>query len=169
MAKHKDLEKAVHDALAALATVKRIVDEQDFARLTADERKTINGRMRTEEDSALVAVFDTVDAFPGHFMALADKDGGKDPKKVETEPSRSALTRRMLLAPLSTLIEEIGLRVSDELLVTTADAKDFAQAAYAIAKANAPSDEKLRKAIAPALDFYARQARRGAPKAATAK
>ena len=153
------VEGAVLKARAAVKAAKEALAAVGLARLTAEERKVSLGRLREGEASALEAILDTVDAHPDIFVSLADRDGGKDPEALETEPTRAALARVATLAPLESELEDLLLAVSDDRLASAAFVKSVTVPAYGIAKANAPVSPKLRKSVAGALDFYGKAAR----------
>ena len=49
---------------------------QGLVTLDADGRKHSNGRLREEEEDAMLAILDAADSRPDLFQELADKDGG---------------------------------------------------------------------------------------------
>ena len=155
-----ELTLAVATARAAVKAAKTALAAVDLAKLTADERLHTSGRLREGEDRAIVALLDAMDKHAPTFQALADRDGGTDPRAVETAPVRSALERRALLAPLAEELEELLTAVNDDVLACADKAKALSVPAYAIARANATVDAKLRKSVSPTLDFYAKLARR---------
>jgi len=153
------VDGAVRTALAALATAKAALAGVGLARLTAEERKVSAGRLREEEPKALEIILNTVDAHPALFASLADRDGGADPSALETGPARAGLARFAKLAPVEQALEELLTSISDDRLAAASFVKSVTVPAYGIAKANAPVNPKLRKAVAGALDFYGRVAR----------
>lgn len=154
------IEAAVATARDALKVAKAALAKVNLAKLTAEERKFSPGRLRDGESDVMVVLLDTIDEHAPTFHSLADRDGGVDPAALETGPSREALQRRALLAPLATELEELLTSVNDDVLVSAATAKVLTVPAYAIAKANAPVNAKLRKSVSSALDFYAKLSRR---------
>lgn len=167
----KALESAVQKARLAVGKVMDELVEHDLASLTPDDRAHSSGKLREGEDVAMTAILDTVDKHTGLFASLAPHDHGDDDKMVETGPARTALARRALLAPLAKELDGLLTRVSDDMLASGEKAKDVTVPAYAIIKANADISSELRKSAAPAIGFYAGQARRArskkAPKPAT--
>jgi hypothetical protein len=155
-----DIESVVATAIEHIRAAKAALATVDLAKLTADERKFVSGRLREGEPAALKTLLDAIDEHPAVFQSLADRDGGKDPNVLETAPSREALVRRDLLAPLGDELEALSNAVSDDLLVSAALVKGLTVPAYAIAKANASVNTKLRKSISSALDFYSKTGRR---------
>jgi hypothetical protein len=140
-----------------IALAKQMLAELNMmglASLTVEERAHSNGKLREGEADAVSTVFDAVDAVPGVFASLADKDGGSDPEVVETAPARAALARSQQLAPFVALIETIGQRASDDVLASASTAKALSIPAYAIGRTNASLNKPLRTAIAPAISFY---------------
>ncbi len=154
------IEDAVATALEGIRAAKAALAKVDLAKLTSEERKVSSGRLREGEAAVLHVVLDTVDEHPAMFVSLADRDGGTDPEALETGPSREALNRRDLLAPLSDELEALLSAISDDILVSAAAAKALTVPAYAIIRANAPVNAKLRRSASSALDFYAKAARR---------
>lgn len=148
----------VQKLVASVAQVGAAVDALGLPALTDEERRTAIGKLRAGEADAMVAIFDAMDAFPGVFAPLAAKDGGVDPNKLETEPAREALADSQSLGPLADELQTVAARVADAVLALATQAKEVSVPAYAIGKAGAASDAKLRKAMAPALDFYGRPA-----------
>jgi hypothetical protein len=130
--------------------------------LTAEEREHASGRLRVGEDVALEAILDTMDAFPGVFQSLAAKDGGTDDSAVETGPARGALAQGQALQPLAAIAQQIAQLAGDAVLGSFSQVKDLTVPAYAIGKASASHDASVRKALAPALDFYGATARKRA-------
>lgn len=165
-------EKTLQQAHKSLVQVANALDGAGLTSLTDDERQHTAGRLRQGEDKAMHAILDCMDAMPSLFASLADKDHGKDPNKVETLPAREALARAQSLIPIVEAADRIARMLADDLLAAVAKARDVTVPAYAIAKANASANAKLRGKIAPAMDFYARTSRRKpgkAPKTGNAK
>jgi hypothetical protein len=128
--------------------------------LTAEERATASGRLRGGEDVALLAILDTMDAFPAVFQSLAAKDFGTDDTAVETAPSRAALAQGEALQALVATAQQLAQSLSDAVLAAFTQVKEVTVPAYAIGKASAVNDAAVRKVLAPALDFYGAQSRR---------
>ncbi len=149
--------KTAHDAVRA---ARMALSAIDLAQLTADERLHSGGRLRDGEEAALTTLLDTIDAHGPTFQSLADRDGGGDPTALETGPARAALARRALFAPLATELEALLTSVNDDVLASADVVKQLTVPAYAIAKANAPVNAKLRKSVSGALDFYKKLAKR---------
>lgn len=150
-----DATKALHALRAALPAL---------VSLTAEERSVSIGKLREDEPDAITSVLDTVDAHPQHFTALAERDAGTDPTKVETTPSRDALAKAALLAPFAYELEDFATEVDDTLLALNGAAREFSIAAYGIGRAVAKQDKQVKRTLAKALDFYSaipRTSRRG--------
>jgi hypothetical protein len=160
---------AIADVLATAQAMRASLDALDLASLTEEERKHSAGKLRTGEPAAMTTILDAVDAFPQAFSALAAKDNGTNPSVVETAPSRASLARSQTLAPLAIVLESLVTRVSDDMLASAAAAKDVTVPAYAIGKANAASDPKVRKSLATAIDFYTKASRHTAKSTKSAK
>jgi formiminotetrahydrofolate cyclodeaminase len=157
---------AIADVLATAQAMRASLDALDLASLTEEERRHSAGKLRNGEAAAMTTILDTVDAFPQAFEALAPKDNGVNPNVVETAPSRASLARSQTLAPLAIVLESLVTRVSDDML---ASAKEVTTPAYAIGKANAASNPKVRKSLATAIDFYTKASRHTSKPAKTAK
>jgi hypothetical protein len=157
--------KVIQQAQALAAAIEGL----GLTALSDEERKHSIGKLRNGEAKAMTSVLDAVDRFPGFFASLADKDGGKDPTQVETAPARDALARSEAISPLVSLLEGMVLAVSDGVLADAEAAKVFTMPAYAIGRAVAPTDAKLRTALAPAISFYGGPARKVAAKKKAAK
>lgn len=154
------LEKEVHALLAALDAGEKKLG--GLVELTTEERKTSHGKFRNGEADALLSVLDAAERQPALFASLADKDFGADPHAFEIGVLRDRLQRAAELAPVAEKLEEFSALVSDTMLRLAAETKPVMLQAYGIAKSIARTDDPLRAAIAPAIDFYASIARRGA-------
>lgn len=130
--------------------------------MTEDDRRHSEGKLRDGEADALTAVIDVADQHPQYFAALADKDGGVDPKTFETDLLRGHLARRKLLGSVAVAAAELTAPLGDTVLMLGEQVRPVLLAAYQIAKPIAVADEKLRSRLAPALDFYGKIGRRGA-------
>jgi hypothetical protein len=139
---------------AALQAVQKQLDTLGLTSLTPEERTHSNGRLRGGEEKALTAILDSMDLRPGLFASLADRDGGTDDAKLETQPSRDALARVAALRPLAALADAISTLISDELLHQGAQVKEVTGPAYGIVKVNVGLDSKLAKKAEPATKFY---------------
>jgi hypothetical protein len=95
-----------------------------LATLPEDERRTSKGRFRHGEPQMLMKVLDVADYAPPAFGVLADKDGGKDPKKFETDYLRDALQRASVLDELATDLEELARNVRDTQLELASKPKE---------------------------------------------
>jgi hypothetical protein len=155
-----DSEAAVvREVLDRIQQIEALLENLELARLTAEERVSSNGRLRDGEEEALETLLDAMDAFPGPFAVLADKDRGDDAAALETSPTRQALARRQALAPVAASLARITRRVEDDLLVQGERIREVTAPAYAILKANAVVEPKLRKQAAKVFDFYAKLVR----------
>ena len=147
------------EVLDRLQQIEDLLENLELARLTAEERQVANGRLRDGEAEVLETLLDTMDAFPGPFAVLADKDRGDDAATLETGPTRQALARRQALAPVAAALAQLTRRVEDDVLVQGERAREVTTPAYALLKANAAVDPKLRKKAAKVFDFYAKMGR----------
>ncbi len=147
-----------------LTRIEQKLDALDLARLTTDERVTSGGKLRDGEEDAIGHLLDAVDSSPATFVAIASHDHGTDDARVETGPTRQALARRLALAPLATALAQLARRVDDDVLVQGERIREVTTPAYAILKANAVVDARLRKRAARVFDYYASASRRPAKK-----
>jgi hypothetical protein len=155
-----DLQKNVDKA-------KRLLDEiaallPGMVTMTEDDRRHSDGKTRDGEPEALTAVADAADFRPQFFAPLADKDGGTDPKRFETDMLRDHIARRKVLSDFLTAGENLTTPISDTVLSLGEQVRPVLLAAYQIAKPIAAQDDALRTKRAPALDFYSRIGRRAA-------
>lgn len=159
-----DPAKVAREVMLLLTQIEQKLDTLDLARLTTEERVTSAGKLRDGEEVALGHLLDTIDSSPATFAAIASHDHGTDDARVETEPTRQALARRLALAPLATALTQLARRVDDDALVQAERIREVTTPAYAILKANAAVDAKLRKRAARVFDYYASASRRPAKK-----
>ncbi len=150
----QSFKAAVAEALNHVRDARRAVEVAGLQTLTDDERLHSNGKLRLKEPEAMVAVLDAIDVAPGVFGALAPHDHGVDPEAVETGPSRAAVARYQTLAPLVQALDQLVRDVGDDALVAASLAKDVTVPGYAILRANAPINARLKSAGKVALDFY---------------
>jgi hypothetical protein len=155
-----ELEKRVARALELLREVDELLP--GLVVMTDEDRRHSDGRLRDGEPVALRAVIDVAEKHPQFFTVLADKDGGVDPTAFETELLRDHLARRTLLAQVARAADELTAPLGDTVLRLGEQVRPVLMSAYQIAKAVAAADGKVRSALAPALDFFARIGRLGA-------
>ena len=159
------LESAVSDLQKTLVGVSKAFDaiEQlttQLPQLTPEERASSLGRLREGEAEAVVALCDVMDAFPMHFVAIADQDQGADDSVIETKPTRDNIARREALVPLVARAQEIAERLSDAVLVLGDLARQVSVPAYRIATTAAQVDKKFRTALSPVTTHYGAGARK---------
>ena len=157
-----DTEAAINEVLTQLAAARISLGKLGKLVLTAAQRQTSNGKLRDGEAPVMTNILDTVDAFPGMFISIADKDGGIDDAKVETDSAREHIALWSALSPVSTAIDEIQTEVADKLLYAASQAKEVTVPAYAIIRANAPANAKLAKMAKPSTTFYGQPAKQRA-------
>jgi len=155
-----DLKKRIETAIGHVDAIESALPP--LIALTDNERRTTDGRLRQGEAKALAAVVDVADSMPTAFTVLADKDGGVDPKRFETDRLRDALARADALDELATSLEELARDVRDSQLALGGDARSVILAAYEIAKPIAKHDDGVRAKLAPALNYYSAPARQAA-------
>jgi hypothetical protein len=137
---------------------------------TQGDRTHTDGRVRgPDEEVALRAVLATIEHRPEVFQVLADKDQGRDPKKLETELLRARLECRGVLARVSDALAPLAQKLEDTVLDQGELFKPTLSAAYHIAKPLAEHDAGLRTALQPALDYFGGLSRKSAASRAAAK
>jgi len=159
------LEYSVSDLVKALVGVTKAFDAVEqvtsqLPQLTPEERLSSLGRLRDKEPAAILALCGVMDAFPMHFVAIADQDQGEDDSVIETKPTRDNIARREALVPLVGRAQEISDRISDAVLVLGDLARQVSVPAYRIATTAAKVDKKFRTALSPVTTHYGAGARK---------
>lgn len=157
-----ELKKRVDKALELIAQLRELFP--DLLVLTEEDRKYSQGRLRTNEPEALLAVLDGVDQSPEYFKSLADEDEGHDPNKFETDLLRDRLARRELYRKVAEAMAPLATGFDDTTLHHGALVRPAVLAAYRIAKTISATDQKMRTTIAKAIDFYRAPAKARAQK-----
>jgi hypothetical protein len=155
-----DAREAGERAKAALRAVEAALP--GLARLTADERRTSTGRLKSGEPAAIRATLDVARAHPQFFTVLAQQDAGTDPTKFEPDVIEAQLQRIEVVSAVAAELEKLQTRLADTLLRLGELAKPVALRAYEIAKPLAAADEGVRALLSPALDTYGAPARKAA-------
>jgi hypothetical protein len=116
--------------------------------LSREQRRTSTGRVGDDELPELEAILDVMDTSPALFAALAARDGGEDPERVETAPTRQAIAVLRALAPVMVAVKELDDALSDTRLRLGEQVREVTTAARAIAKANAAVHDPARAGLA---------------------
>lgn len=153
-----ELQKALVGVAKAFDAVEQITSK--LPQLTPEERLSSLGRLRDKEPAAILALCGVMDAFPMHFVAIADQDQGEDDSVVETQPTRDNIARREALVPFVARAQEISERFSDAVLVLGDLARQVSVPAYRIATTAAQVDKKFRSALSPVTTHYGAGARK---------
>jgi hypothetical protein len=148
-----------------VAKIEHLLDEVSallpgLVAMTDEEVRQSDGKFKHGEADALASVLDAADARPAVFEALAAKDGGKDPNKLETGLLRERLERIALLTRVQAALAKVD--VSHSILHEGEDVKPVLLAGYHIGKVNAPHDDLVATKMQPALNFYSRISRKSA-------
>lgn len=159
------LEAPVADVVRFAQTMSKLlaqVEEMtaEMPQLSAEERTVSLGRFREDEHKIVAKMLDVVDAFPGHFSALAATDRGKDDQVVETGPARDDLARREAILEVSTRLSALGSVMADAVLMLGNNVRMFTVPAYRIGQVSAKSDVKIRSKMNPIAEFYTAGARK---------
>ena len=155
-----ELARRVNKVEALLAEIRAQLP--GLVTMTEEERRHCDGRLRDGESDAFAAVLATADADPQYFESLADKDGGVDPETFETDFLRDRLARRETLAGVASAVGAMQTQLSDTVLWLGGEVRPVLLVAYRIAKSISTTDAKVRARLAPAIDFFAKIARRSA-------
>jgi len=155
-----DLKKNVAKVIQLLDEIEKLLP--GLAILTEDDRKHSDGKLRAGEATALASVLDVAEHAPHYFMSLADKDGGRDPKKFETEYLRDQLERREILNALLEQIGQFSSPLTDTVLLLGERTRPVLLMAYRLSKSIAETDKTIRARLSRAIDFYGRIGKRGA-------
>lgn len=115
--------------------------------LSREQRRTSTGRVGDDELAELEAILDVVDGSPALFAALAARDGGADPERVETAPTRQAIAVLRALGPVMAAVRELDDALSDTRLRLGEQVREVTTAARAIAKANATVNDAARAGL----------------------
>jgi hypothetical protein len=140
---------------ATLAAIEKVDSElPGLIALTAEERKSSQGRFRAGEANALLGVLDAAQARPELFASLSDRDFGQDPDSFEVDLLRDRLQRVAKLGKIAEALDALNARIADSVLHLSDETRPVMLDAYAIAKSVAKTDAKLRSQIAGAVDFF---------------
>jgi len=115
--------------------------------LSREERRTSTGRVGDDELPELEAILDVVDGSPALFAALAARDRGADPERVETAPTRQAIAVLRALGPVMAAVRALDDALSDTRLRLGEQVREVTTAARAIAKANATVNDTARAGL----------------------
>ena len=141
-----------------------LIKREKLAQLTPEQVKYTVGRIPAAELPALKIVVGLMDERPELFAVLANKDRGKDAKKLETEPTREALARFEELAPLLEVLSKVHDRLEHEVLSQGSRVRAVTSPAYQIAKVMSHSDDDVANTLSPAFTYYGEPGRKAKAK-----
>ena len=147
-----------------LQAIVALIKREKLAQLTPEQFKYTVGRIPSSEVPSLKIVIDLMDERPELFAVLSNKDGGKDPKKLETEPTRLALARFEELAPMLEVVASIHDKLEHEALAQGARVRAVTSPAYQLAKVMSHSDEDVANTLGPAFTHYGEPGRKAKAK-----
>lgn len=147
-----------------VAAILALVKKEKLAQLTPEQVRHTVGRIPSGELPSLKIVVDLMDERPELFAVLANKDRGKDAKKLETEPTREALARFEELAPLLEALTTVHDRLEHEVLAQGARVRAVTSPAYQIAKVMSHSDDDVANTLGPAFTYYGEPGRKAKAK-----
>jgi hypothetical protein len=156
------LQTAVTQAMSQVQQIRASLPNP--TRLTADERKHTNGKLRNGE-AAVLAVVCGVAQDPKYaplVASLAERDYGTDPAAFEAALLEERLQRVAVLAPLVQALTSLTEDLGDTVLDLQELSANPAREAYAIFKSVAKTDATLSSRIKDTIDFYAAIARAAA-------
>ena len=148
-----ELKRRVAEALLLFTKIDELLP--GLLELTDDAKTHSSGHYRNNEAESLTGVLDVADKKPAVFEALADKDGGNDPKRFEPEVIRDRLERVIILGPLVKAALELAGPASDTRLHLSNLTRPVLLAMYEIVKPQAKHDVVIASLAKAALDFYA--------------
>jgi hypothetical protein len=170
-----DLKSRVTKGRALLAQLRALFPEAQ--EMPQDDRQRSQGRFGLEESEGMRGVVDAMEAEPAVFASLADRDGGNDPKRLETELLRDRLDQHDAYLELAADTESFARALNDRALEIGALVAPPLRAGYEIAKPVSKNNPVIRRKIAKMLDYHggnaaaaaaARKANRSSKKPATA-
>jgi hypothetical protein len=153
----EDLQSRAQKARALLAQIADLLP--GLVHFSVDERKHSNGRLQSGEVPAMKKLLVAAGKHPHIFAALADKDGGKDPKVFEPQPAIDDLDRIAALQELADDAESFAQKLGDTLLAFGSDARDVGVPVHAVINANRSIDPALSNDVAEGMEFYAAHGR----------
>lgn len=157
----EQVEKNAQRALGLLEELEGLLP--GLVQFSAEQRHETDGRFRNaDEEKALRAVLKVVERDPGAFRVLADKDGGRDPERVETELLAARLDRRATRSRVAERVATVAQRLDDTVLAQGEACKPVLLSAYGIARTLAPHDPAIQTLLAPAIDYYGAIGRKAA-------
>ena len=148
-----ELKRRVNEALVYFTKIDELLP--GLLELTDDAKTHSSGHYRNNEAESLTGVLDVADKKPAVFDALADKDGGNDPKRFEPELIRDRLQRVIILGPLVDAALELAGPLSDTRLHLSNLTRPVLLAMYEIVKPQAKHDVVIASLAKAALDFFA--------------
>ena len=148
-----------------IAEMADLIKREKLAQLTPDQVKYTVGRIAPAEVPVLKTVVDLMEERPELFAVMADKDRGKDPKKLETDPTREALSRFEELAPVLEALKSVMEKLEHEVLAQGTRIRAVTSPAYQLAKVLSQSDEDVANTLGPVFTHYGEPQRKGKAKA----
>lgn len=147
-----ELKKRVAKGQKLLAELRALFPEAQ--EMPQDDRRRSQGRFGLEESEGLRGVVDAMDAEPAVFASLADRDGGNDPKRLETELLRDRLDQHDAYVELAEEAESFARALNDRALEIGALVAPPLRAGYEIAKPVSKNNAVIRRKIAKMLDYH---------------
>ena len=162
--KRSNISSFAEELTLHVKAIEALVKRQKLAQLTPEQVKYTVGRIPAAELPALDTVMDLVDERPELFVVFADKDRGKDDRRVETEPTREALDRYRELAPLLATLSSVHDKLEHEVLAQGSRIREVTSPVYQLAKALSRADDGVANALGPVFTYYGEPARKGKAK-----
>lgn len=136
-----------------------------LVRYTAEERKTNTANAsfnREGEEDAYYSVLDGAEVAPGVIKDadLADKDDGSDPEVFEVPLQWARLAASKAARETGEKFIQLGNDLTDTGVSIGVVAKQLFYVLYGVLKPAANTNKKLKSALANAIDFFKRIARR---------
>ena len=162
--KNSNLSPFARELGEHVAAMTGLIKRQKLAQLTPEQVKYTVGRIPPAELPALKIVVDLMHERAELFAVMADRDRGKDAKKVETEPTREAMARFEELAPVLEALKLVMEKLEHEVLAQGTRIRAVTSPAYQLAKVMSQSDEDVANTLGPAFTYYGEPGRKGKAK-----
>lgn len=152
LAKANEIREQFRAQLASLRALFRF----PVTRYTIEERRQNAGisSFRQGELAAFHSILDAADLAPQFVAGLAEKDLGNDDDHFETDLLRARADISEMLREMSQELQSLSDELHDTSIEVGVLTKPIASHAYGILKSNAAIHDRLRSALAPAIDYY---------------
>lgn len=130
--------------------------------MSVPDRRRSKGKFRSGEIEAMRKLLVAAGKHPDVFAALADKDGGKDPKIFEAQPAIDDLERLVAIQEIAEAVELMAEKLGDTLLSIGAKARAVIGPVHGLITANREHHTRLAADAAEGMEFYDEKGRQAA-------